>query len=146
MATISTTLAKGHELSRVQFVARNVPGNGYKVFEIRKGSAAQEPKVTASTVLENSFYRVILDPSTGAVQSIFDKELKKELVNQGSPYRFGQYLYVTGGDKQPNSMQTFRMVAISPERLGGSDGERLSVRDGSSRANFVSHHIINFRR
>ncbi|HEX5284217.1 MAG TPA: polysaccharide lyase family protein [Bryocella sp.] len=119
-------LTKGNALSRVRFVASEVPGNGYKVFEIRKGTAAQESKVTQSNILENSFYRVTLDPSTGTVQSIFDKELKKELVNQNSPYRFGQYLYVTGGDKQPNSLQTFRMVPIPPElQVTGSHGGRL---------------------
>jgi len=120
------TVNNGNALSSVRFVAHDVPGNGYKVFEIRKGTATSEPKAMASTVLENSFYRVTLDPSTGAVQSIFDKELKKELVNQGSPYRFGQYVYVAGGDKQPNSMQTFRMVPISPQlQVTGAHGGRL---------------------
>ena len=122
------TLHNGNALSSVRFVARDVPGNGYKVFELRKGPAAQQPKATASTVLENSFYRVTLDPSTGAVQSIFDKELKKELVNQSSPYKFGQYLYVTGGDKQPNSMQTYRMAPLPPalQVTGAHDGRLIS--------------------
>ncbi len=122
------TVNNGNALSRVRFVARDVPGNGYKVFELRKGPAPQEPKVTPSTVLQNSFYRVTLDPSTGAVQSIFDKELKKELVNQTSPYKFGQYVYVTGGDKKPNSIQTYRMVPLPPELqvTGAHDGHLIS--------------------
>ena len=121
-------LHDGNALSRVRFVARDVPGNGYKVFEVRKGPAAQESKATQSTVLENSFYRVTLDPSTGAVQSIFDKQMKKELVNQSSPYKFGQYLYVTGGDKQPNSLQTFRMVPLPPalQVTGAHNGRLIS--------------------
>ena len=122
------TLHDGNALGSVQFIARDVPGNGYKVFEVRKATEAQEPKATQSTILENSFYRVTLDPSTGAVQSIFDKDLKKELVNQSSPYKFGQYLYVTGGDKQPNSLQTFRMVPLPPalQVTGAHDGHLLS--------------------
>ena len=45
-----------------------------------------------------------LDPATGAVRSIYDKQLQRELVDEKSPYRFGQYLYVTGGDKAPNTL------------------------------------------
>jgi len=122
------TLHDGNALGRVRFMARDVPGSGYKVFEVRKATVAQDEKATLSTILENSFYRVTLDPSTGAVQSIFDKELKKELVNQSSPYKFGQYLYVTGGDKQPNSLQTFRMVPLPPTLrvTGAHDGHLLS--------------------
>ena len=54
--------------------------------------------------METPYYRVKLDPGTGAVRSIYYKELHKELVNQESSYRFGQYLYVTGGDKAPNGL------------------------------------------
>ena len=57
--------------------------------------------------LENSYYRVDLDPASGAVRSIFDKELGKELVNAASPYRFDQYLYVSGGDKPPDNRLIF---------------------------------------
>ena len=41
------------------------------------------------------------------MKSIFDKELKKELVNTSSPYRFDQYLYVTGGDEPPRNRLIF---------------------------------------
>ena len=46
----------------------------------------------------------MLDAESGAVKSIFDKELNKELVNASSPYRFDQYLYVTGADQTPNRL------------------------------------------
>jgi alpha-mannosidase len=41
---------------------------------------------------------VQVDPETGSIKSIFDKQLNREIVDESSPYRFGQYLYVTGGD------------------------------------------------
>ena len=49
------------------------------------------------------------------MRSIYDKQLQKELVNQSSPYRFGQYLYVSGGDKEPNSILQYRVVSPKPE-------------------------------
>ena len=47
--------------------------------------------------MENAYYRVQVDAATGAVKSIFDKQLNRELVDAASPYRFNQYVYVEGG-------------------------------------------------
>jgi alpha-mannosidase len=106
----------GSNFRRVQFVAKDVPGMGYKVYEMRlaKDHASGKQAASAST-LDSPYYRVTLDPSSGAVRSIYDKQLQKELVNQNSPYRFGQYLYVSGGDKEPNSILQYRVVSPRPE-------------------------------
>jgi alpha-mannosidase len=56
-----------------------------------------------------------LDAESGAVKSIFDKELNKELVNTSSPYRFDQYLYVTGGDQSPNRILEYSSTWPIPE-------------------------------
>jgi alpha-mannosidase len=105
----------GSNFRRVQFVAKDVPGMGYKVYELRpakeRASAAQ---TVGTTTLESPYYRVELDPYSGAVRGIYDKQLQKELVNQNSPYRFGQYLYVSGGDKEPNSILQYRVVSPAP--------------------------------
>lgn len=106
----------GSNFRRVQFVATDVPGVGYKVYELRTAKEHASAAQTLSTTrLESPYYRVDLDPSTGAVRSIYDKQLQKELVNQSSPYRFGQYLYVSGGDKEPNSILQYRVVSPKPE-------------------------------
>ena len=79
--------------------------------------------------MENQYYRVVFDPASGAVKSIFDKELNKELVSASSPYRFDQYLYVTGADKIPNRMINYSTPSPVPElsahKAGG--GKLLSV-------------------
>ncbi len=68
----------------LQFVASDVPAVGYRTYRlVQRGnaaSAASELRVTA-TALENESYRVTLDEKTGAVASIFDKELDRELVD-----------------------------------------------------------------
>ena len=106
----------GSNFRRVQFVATDVPGMGYRVYELRAAKEhAFAVQTLSTTMLESPYYRVDLDPSTGAVRSIYDKQLQKELVNQSSPYRFGQYLYVSGGDKEPNSILQYRVVSPKPE-------------------------------
>ena len=84
----------------VRFLAKDLPPVGYKCFQIRAtgGSEPATAVVNTSSVIENKYYRITVDAASGAVQSIFDKELRKEIVDINSPYRFGQYLYVTGGD------------------------------------------------
>jgi hypothetical protein len=43
--------------------------------------------------LENRYYRVTFDATTGTITGLFDKELNVELVDQAAPHRFNEYLY-----------------------------------------------------
>lgn len=119
------------KLTKVRFMAANVPAFGYKVYELRRtpDTALPAAETRQSTTLENRFYRVELDPASGAVRSIYDKQLGKELVNQQSPYRFGQYLYVSGGDTRPNTLLQYRTIRLEPELKvdGAHDGRLISI-------------------
>ncbi|HLK04903.1 MAG TPA: polysaccharide lyase family protein [Candidatus Acidoferrum sp.] len=106
----------GNGFRRIEFVAKDVPAVGYKTYALKSGKdAATSGNASKTSTLESSYYRVELDAASGAVRSIYDKELKKELVDTKSPYRFGQYLYVSGGDKEPNSLLQYRAVSPQPE-------------------------------
>jgi len=108
-------LSEGPDFRRVEFTAEGVPAVGYKVYELRSAKApAPTPGTTSTTTLESPSYRVVLDPSTGSIQSIYDKQLKKEIVDTASAWRFGQYLYVSGGDEEPNSILQYRAVSPKP--------------------------------
>ncbi len=101
-------LSSGNDFNHVRFLAQNVPPVGYKIYFMRPSKKAAPTSATEqSTSLESRYYKVQLDPETGAVRSIYDKELQRELVSQNSPYRFGEYLYVTGGDKVPNTILVY---------------------------------------
>ncbi|HEX8285885.1 MAG TPA: glycoside hydrolase family 38 C-terminal domain-containing protein [Pyrinomonadaceae bacterium] len=108
---------------RVRFVGE-APAVGYKTYVVRDKAAATataaanaQPSDTRSNaatapqtgIIENRFYRVTLDPATGSVRGIHDKELNRELVDANAPYRFNQYVYVTGGDNPPfTQLLTYR--------------------------------------
>jgi hypothetical protein len=123
-------LTTGQSYYHVRFLAPDVPAVGYKAFALREAKA-EPPTAPADPeeTLENSYYRVKLDPQSGAVKSILDKELHKELVNTASPNRFDQYLYVTGADQTPNRLVEYSSGWPVPElaihRAGG--GRLLSV-------------------
>jgi hypothetical protein len=107
---------------RIRFLARDVPALGYRTYAVRDktvSKTAERSNVTPvaasaaslqnqSGVIESSFYKVVLDPQSGAVRSIFDKQLQRELIDSSSPYRFNQYIYVSGGDDFPNQLLTYR--------------------------------------
>jgi alpha-mannosidase len=123
---------------RIRFLASGVPAMGYRTYEVRdKSSIGQStgslsvtvPTPAQSSTIENSFYRVVLDPQSGAVRSIYDKQLGRELVDASSPYRFNQYVYVTGGDDFPNQLLTFRKWSpvAKLETHTGEGGRVVSV-------------------
>lgn len=94
---------------RVRFLAVAVPAVGYKLYTVRPIAKQRAASVDIrGNTIENQFYRITLDLSSGAIASVFDKQLGRELVDSSSPYKFGQYLYVTGGDSYPeNSLYRF---------------------------------------
>ncbi|HKG98343.1 MAG TPA: glycoside hydrolase family 38 C-terminal domain-containing protein, partial [Pyrinomonadaceae bacterium] len=109
---------------RIRFMASDVPAMGYRTYNVRDKSpaagnrdapaqvtATETPVTPAGNAVENAYYRIIIDEQSGTVRSIYDKQLKRELVDPSSPYRFNQYVYVTGGDEFPNQLLTFRRWA-----------------------------------
>ena len=75
---------------RLEFIAENVPPLGYKTFYLSPAADISDfvrPQVApaylrpASDRIENAYYRIELAP--GGVKSVFDKELKAELLNTG---------------------------------------------------------------
>jgi alpha-mannosidase len=103
---------------RVRFVANEVPALGYKLYTVKPATAdtAQASQIRGN-VIENQFYRITVDPPTGAISSIFDKQLGRELVDTKSPYTFGAYLYVSGGDDYPNNSLYRFGNALKPPTL-----------------------------
>jgi alpha-mannosidase len=123
-------LSNGNDSQHGRFRAQDVPATGYKVYSMRHTQkAAPVSESQQSTSLESSYYKVQLDPATGAIRSIYDKQLQRELVDQDSPYRFGQYLYVTGGDKAPNTILQYSRVYPNAELQvhPSHDGKIVSV-------------------
>ena len=84
-----------HELVDLVFLAENVPSLGYKSYRLVPREA---PQVFAGDLhatqnsIENRFFKVVLDPRTGAIASIHDKELARELVDQQAPDKLNQWV------------------------------------------------------
>ncbi len=109
-------LSTGPAYHHIRFVAQGVPSMGYKAYAMAPAAQPQsDPQTTTEATAESQYYRVVFDPESGAIKSIFDRELNKELVNTSSPYRFDQYLYVTGADQRPNRVLQYSSAVPVPE-------------------------------
>ena len=127
-------LSEGAGYRHVRFLAKDVPAMGFKCYSLqerqeKEGNAAagaKEPAETTDGVVENAYYRVQADASTGAVKSIFDKQLHRELVDSSSPYRFNQYLYVEGGGKTATQIVYMRKsLPFADLKITPSSGGRI---------------------
>ena len=97
----------------IRVIAPDVPALGCAVFAVEVVEAAGgAAAATASSAIfkgatiENRFYRVTVDPKTGGISSLFDKELGRELVDQACPWPLNTYIYEQpeGGRKAVDDM------------------------------------------
>jgi hypothetical protein len=79
-----------------------VPALGYKAYKIELKEGAEElasEKKTEVEMLENNYYKITIDKSTGAISSLVDKELKQEMVDAQNPWKLGQLIRETLPDR-----------------------------------------------
>ncbi len=69
-----------------------LPPFGYAVVPYQQLAVSPEARAGEGAI-ENGWYKVTLDPLTGAIRSWWDKTLQRELVDQTGPWRCGQYVY-----------------------------------------------------
>jgi Glycosyl hydrolases family 38 N-terminal domain/Glycosyl hydrolases family 38 C-terminal beta sandwich domain/Glycosyl hydrolases family 38 C-terminal domain len=91
------------------FTARDVPALGYATFEVRPEEMPTPPAPTSvvrENVIENAFYRLTVDPKTGGLASVYDKESGRELVDRKAPHALNTYIYETpaGGRQAVDDM------------------------------------------
>jgi alpha-mannosidase len=76
----------GLKRAKIAFVAKDVPACGYATYRLinvrSKTAGLLLPSIpTSPGSLENEFYRVNIDPKTGAIVSVVDKELGTEMLS-----------------------------------------------------------------
>ncbi|MCJ7450088.1 MAG: hypothetical protein MUO72_20635 [Bacteroidales bacterium] len=69
----------------------DIPAMGYKALKIEVTSQAA-PDETGTNVgtLENKYYKIVIDKTTGSISSLYDKELNQELADGQNNYNIGQ--------------------------------------------------------
>ena len=97
------------EAFNLAFMADNVPAMGYKSYRIVPAAGSSAPKsslVLTDKSIENRYFKVTINPQTGTVTSIYDKELGTELVDKDAPHQVNQLVtrwIKTGKDESPKT-------------------------------------------
>lgn len=112
-----------HELFDLVFIAEHVPSMGYKTYRLvprEDKPAAQSELKAAQDGLENRFFKVTLDPKTGAIASVYDKELSRELVDPQAPDKLNQFVakWVQTGKQEGPSAASVRVGQTGPVYAG----------------------------
>ena len=112
--------------NRGAFIARDVPGTGYKTYSMISQSWGVPPSApVANDRLENRFYRLTFNSRNGALGSIWDKELELELVDQTAPHQFNEYLYERF--ERPGSPATSVWYRVESAKLAAVTGPVADV-------------------
>jgi alpha-mannosidase len=110
---------EGHELFELVFVAEDVPPVGYKTYWIsqrEKAAPFSSSLMVGDKSLENRFFKVTLDPQTGTVASIYDKELSREIVDEAAPHKLNQLVprWVQSGKQESPKKGNIRKGQAGP--------------------------------
>jgi alpha-mannosidase len=114
---------EGRTFTRVVFIAPAVPSFGYKIF---RALAAGSPVDVASslkaspTVLENEYFKIVLDERTGWIRSLFDKRTGRETL--AGPANVLQAIA-----DEPESMSAWELGLKDKIADLGGDGAKIAV-------------------
>ncbi len=123
-------ISAGHEVAPAHIIgsraegsywliwAKDIPAMGYKSYRIEK-----KPVTSSDAPTENPYYNIKIDPATGAITSLFDKQLRRELVDQKSPWQLAQLVYEQVADRSKFTAEffkrsTLRNVRVEPGAVG----------------------------
>lgn len=121
---------------RLNFTAHSVPAMGYEVFWARKADEPVPSGIKASdTTIENQFFRVRVNPDQGVIESIYDKNNKREIVPAGSAAGLLRILL-----EKPDEMSAWSIGSIvGHENLRG-DTEVVLMDSGPADASLTFDH------
>jgi len=94
------------EGATVSFVAHDLPPLGYRTYEVVQVAARAASDLDgapASRTIENTFFKVRLDPERGCISSILDKRRNRELIDGTQSFCFGQFLHEHFSQREVNS-------------------------------------------
>lgn len=100
--------------------AEDVPAMGFRTYRIEtlqttrpaerplKIPAPEREEEESGIVLENAFYRLVIDPDRGGIASLMDKEWGWELVDGSAPWLLGQFILERISNR--GQLERFRLV------------------------------------
>ena len=106
--------------------ADDVPAFGFKKYliQVEENTPVQKQDKSISEInsFENQWYSVSIDNKKGAITGLFDKELKKELVDPNAEWKLGEFIYETLGNRsqmESKKLDNFKRKPLNKVWLDG---------------------------
>ena len=94
---------------KLRFTARDVPSLGYRVFWANRSTEPVATPVKATgTTIENSFFRLTIDPKAGVITELYDKLNNRSVIAPGSQAGVLQALW-----EDPHGMSAWTIGGIT---------------------------------
>lgn len=97
----------------------DIPAFGYKKYLIKVDDSKKPEnaalQIEELTELENKWYKLAIDNKKGTISSLFDKELKLELVDADAEYKLGEFIYELLDNR--SQMESFRLDSYTRKTL-----------------------------
>jgi len=79
---------------------KDVPAFGYKKYIIKPIDESLIPvENTSNKILENKWYKIVVDPDKGTIVSWYDKDQSLELIDPKSKYKMGEFILEQLGNR-----------------------------------------------
>jgi chitodextrinase len=98
--------------------------------------------LSSRSTLENQFYRIAFDPATGAITSIRDKQLDVELVDQGAPQKFNEYLYERYESPQARTSKWYRVQSAQMSAATGPVASLMTIKASAVGADQITQTVM----
>jgi hypothetical protein len=97
----------------------DVPAFGFRKYQIKvnntEKSQPEEPQHAELETLENHWYKITIDKNRGAISSLFDKQLARELTDDDSKWKLGEFIYEILDNR--SQMEAFKLDNYDREPL-----------------------------
>ncbi|MDD8025593.1 MAG: glycoside hydrolase family 38 C-terminal domain-containing protein [Acidobacteriota bacterium] len=112
---------QGRTVSRLLFVAENVPSLGYKLYRVerRAGALPARPVAVKMAGLENEFFKLTLDPKTGNIVGLYDKTAGREVLKAPASLR--------AVADEPENMSAWELGLKGILGTAGESGSKIEV-------------------
>lgn len=96
---------------------RDVPPLGYRAWRVvvEADAPPADPDRVPGTTMENGYWRLVLDETTGAISSLYDKAGARELIDPDSPWHGGQLVRETLGNRE--QLEAFTLEDFARETV-----------------------------
>lgn len=124
---VASQIQKKDKLTNeIIFIAKDVPALGYKTFVIKKSNKELKSESLSnltSETLENDFFKITADAKTGLLNSIYDKNLQKELLKgdgnklqllEDLPSAWDAWNIGLTGKEFPSTLRSVKLIEDGP--------------------------------